>query len=249
MIMELKKIMKIGVSATACLAICSQVNAAAIGVVNPGFEYTTNGDGSGGNNTVAGVVSPTTTYFTDISDGGLPNFKIADDAAGWSENGTVEFLGWTTDGISAGAQSLDASYFSANAPTGAGTFSNTDGELTQALSGELMANMIYTLSIEVYDRYGSLDTANVMLQLRDGSGTDLGGTLSIDPLVDGVATATVMLTTGISVASSDLQIAIGSLSGQINFDNVSLDAVAVPEPGSMMALIGLAGAVIVRRRK
>lgn len=201
-------------------------------LVNPGFDYTTNGDGSGGQNSVTGQLNPIDTWMENIVEAGLPNYALFDSAVGWAENGTVSYLGWDSEGTGAGAQSLDgATYFpNGSSPTGAGAFANSGAYLVQTIAGGLSSNMSYTLSVEVYDRYGTLatDSSPILLSLRDGAGNELsGGMLTIPDVANGMTVATFEVDVA-SVDGSDLQLFLGSDGGQINFDNISLDAVVVP---------------------
>ena len=129
---------------------------------------------------------------------------------------------------------------------------NSGGDMLQTLAGGLMSNMTYTLELEMIQRssqFGDPVISDFVLELRDSSGITLsGGSLDIPDMVDERSIATYTVTTG-AVASGDLQIYITYTgTGQRNFDNVTLDAVAVPEPASL-ALIAVGGLAIVRRKK
>lgn len=144
--------------------------------------------------------------------------------------------------------------FSPSSGTMAGAVSSDPTVFAQTFSGTpVQPNTTYTATVEVIDRNSALippggtdvtgiaATINLAL-LADFGGpgqTDLGGTTTfVPPPNGGRSVFTLMLTTGSSVPSGDLSIAVSSNGAGSNqftqtfFDNVTLDASPVPEPAT-----------------
>ena len=168
-----------------------------------------------------------------------------------------------------------ASQFTGGIPDGdIYAYTNTAGNLSQTLAATLQADTDYTLTVAtgwradlpglgfpVYPGYGIEIYAGATLIASDYS-TELGGT-GAGPAGDSWKDVTATYTydpgdAGLVGQALEIRLLGGpngidpnfpTLAVQTNYDNVRLDATAVPEPSSA-ALLGLGGlALILRRRK
>jgi len=196
-------------------------------------------------------------------------FEAPGNADGANQSGAV--AGWTsTTTVNAGTENHnDTVYAGADASEGTDVYWNNvgfgpAGTLTSDTVGVLAAGT-YTLTADFLFRTDSISTdsfpdTNFGLSV-DGGATILGtaGTAT-DALDVGGAGAIVTRTYTLVVAGGDANIGsnyvidfdfaqnnAGSWN-QAAIDNVTLDFVAVPEPGSL-ALLGLGGLMIARRRR
>jgi len=173
--------------------------------------------------------------------GGSPSGLVpADSFPGWSSsggNGVQNFGPGSFPGsddsqgtLSAPADGLNVVYIN-------GTYVYQD-------VGLLLPNTTYTLNVAAGNQpgYGPGSTGHIALI----NGTNTGGAT----LANSFANFSTTFTTG-STVSGDLTIALIKDSGnQILYDNVRLDATAVPEPG-LLLLFGIAAASLlvgIRRR-
>jgi hypothetical protein len=115
-----------------------------------------------------------------------------------------------------------------------------NGTITQTLPNTLLPNTIYTLSIAVGGRTdGSNPGTDYAISLLAGS-TVLASMTPVIPPTGSWTTLTATYTTTGTVLPGSLQLSIGTQAGQLDFDNVKLNATPVPEP----ALYGVAGCLL-----
>ncbi len=145
-------------------------------------------------------------------------------------------------GAGSGSWDLNTTYFN-SVPAATGAYVN-GGTLSQTLTGvELLPDTTYTLSVYVgYRNDGGATNYDFGL---DAGSTQLvsSGWVSNTLLGAGnFALETLTYTTGSTVAPGDLTIFLGDQGIQTTFTDVSLTAVATPEPSSLiLLLIGLVG--------
>ncbi len=161
--------------------------------------------------------------------------------------------GWSTAG--AGSFEPSSSFFSLPLPDGNIVAYTNGGGISQILTGtSLLANSIYTLSVDVGRRFDVL-AANYSISLLDGpnvfcttSGSN--GSFAAGTFVD----ITLTCATGSSVPSGFLGITMGGDGRQIDFDNVRLDVVptSTPEPSVLVLMLtglGIVGLLFARSRR
>ena len=161
--------------------------------------------------------------------------------------------GWSRDGANGGmadrVQSTDGDqHIWANGPGAAGpvTFYIT-------LAEPITVGTTYTLTVDVFqtDNFTGSEATISLYGSDAGFGTALVENAGIAPPQNGTLfDQTVMFTATAGQATGQtLGIALtGSGGTQVRFDNVRLDATAVPEPGAM-ALLGLGGLGFLTRRR
>jgi PEP-CTERM motif. len=199
------------------------------------------------------------------------NYSFELDNAGGA-GGVVQSVptGWTqynrVGGSDIGSQNPNNSQFPINNPLASpaqgnqfayiNTFDNNPGGISGIYQsvGALQPNTIYTLTVAIgsrADRINTAGTISLINGLNPITGTILatGGGL---PATQGTwEDYTISFQTGASVDGM-LTIALSSVAAgtiQADFDNVRLDAVAVPEPELYgLALAGLIGVIVWRRR-
>jgi RHS repeat-associated protein len=135
--------------------------------------------------------------------------------------------GWTING-SGGSWQPSASTYS-SFPAGPTVIWNGGGTISQTLAGiGLQPNTTYTLSVYVGHRLdGYVNTYTVSLQA--GSTVLKSVSASNSTITAGTfANVSLTYTTGSTVTSGDLTIVLSSGGSQIDFDNVRLSGVAVP---------------------
>jgi hapalindole biogenesis HpiC1 cyclase-like protein len=118
-------------------------------------------------------------------------------------------------------------------------YSNETGlGLSQTLAGVLLtANTQYTLQVDVQARGDSVPSPGSTIQLRTAVDGDILATASVGPLAPGtnfLLTASFFATAGDLNLNEVLQIALLSNGIQSDWDNVRLDATAVPEPTTLL---------------
>jgi len=218
------------------LALATSVHGAPVTITNPSFEAD-----------VLGRDGKTNTQKNDGTDDWHQYF----DPTGWSHSGTQNrglastatdsFFGPTL-AVTPDADANDQCVFLAD-----GTY------YYQVLSATLAANATYTLMANVGDRAAYSGPGNPSVRL--GTGSTVGANLltpdtSYTPAAPdgGWTTWTITYTTGAAPAGlgNPLRIDLRATSKAGWFDNLSLDF--VPEPASL-ALLGVAGLLVLRRRK
>lgn len=121
-------------------------------------------------------------------------------------------------------------YFSQSIPDGSQTLAINTGNVFQELSVSLQPNYKYTLNVFV-GRRNNLSFSGYDVELLAGN-TTLASNNSITPNSGEFSLITVDYTTNDSnpLIGEKLGIKLSSSGFQTNFDNVTLDATAVPEP-------------------
>ena len=138
-----------------------------------------------------------------------------------------------------------------------------NGEVSQAV-GLLSPNTIYTLTVDVGKRNENFNPADgtnwAEFGLYVGADRQAGGTKLATTLVDPSALddgafmldQTLSYTTGDTVPAGDLYISLAladGASGRAHYDNIRLDASAVPEPAAgLLAMMGALAGMTLRRR-
>ena len=177
-----------------------------------------------------------------------------EDSANWNTDWTkTGDVGWQ------GVSTLTEAYTVDLAPYGAGLIfgNNGAGQLSQTLTGTtLQTNTTYTLTVAVGNRnnlvlpgFGIELLAGASIVASEYSITQ-GGSVA-DPADGTWSNVTATFTTGGTVVAGDLGIVLQSYGTQVNYDNVSLDATAIPEPGTYALLAGCfaLASVMIRRRR
>lgn len=233
-------------------ALSADVQAESIAVVNPGFTYTTGTSSNIGDYPTADV--NTQGWNAPALNGGVaPISFYANQSKSYIQ---MVCPGWYSTGVNGrtGVQTLDSSYWLGGiSPSGAVGYvsmvGGTTGNVYQTITGALLANTSYTLTMDLYSRSGGFPSGHVSIYLADGNGTALSGSslTVVDPTSLAAGSATYTVTTG-SITPGDLRIVATLTSGvgnytSLNIDNVALSGVTVPEPGTMTlavcCLIGL----------
>lgn len=152
---------------------------------------------------------------------------------------------WTISGVG-GSWQPNSTDFDVPLPEGGIVAYSNGGTISQILDATVQPDSTYTLSVYVGDRLGGFVT-NYSIALDDGSST-----LCVSPTASNGAILAgtfddVMLTcsTGAMVTPGDLAIVLTSGGSQIDFDDVTLNAVPTPEPASYLLLcIGLGSMLV-----
>lgn len=222
----------LGAIAVAAALLTGSASALSINVVNYSFEL----DNAGG---AGGVVKSVPTGWTQYN-------RVGGDDIGSQNPNNSQFP--INNPLSAPAQGNQFLYIN-TFPDNAGGISG----IYQSV-GDLQPNTIYTLTVAIgsrSDRINTAGTISLLNGLNPTTGTILatGGGL---PATQGTwQDYTISFTTGDSVAGA-LTIVLSTVAAgtiQADFDNVRLDAVAVPEPEAYgLALAGLIAVIVWRRR-
>ena len=178
-----------------------------------------------------------------VTNGDFENWE-----ADWTRAGSV---GWQPVGTTTG-------YTDDLTPYGGWlVFGNGAGTVSQTLTGTtLQTNTTYTLTVAVGNRndlalpgFGIELLAGASIVASEYSITQ-GGSVA-DPADGTWSDVTATFTTGGTVVAGDLGIVLQSYGVQVNYDNVSLDATAIPEPGTYALLAGCfaLASVMIRRRR
>lgn len=219
-------------------------HAATVFVANPSFE------------------TPTTAPGT---------FQTSAAPAGWSAYGTIDF-GWRTVGV---VNPASTTLYLDPAPQGANvgvvflgpTFANSEAGLRQTLAATLQTSTRYTLTVAVgnmgndaqypHNTFDFSGFPGYRVDLLAGDTVIASDNNTLLPGEGRFLTSTVELSIGASHALSGQQLGIrlvnlDSAAGiEVNFDDVHLDATAIPEPASAAALVGMFAVALscARRRR
>jgi len=124
--------------------------------------------------------------------------------------------------------------------------------IDQLLNANLTVNTTYTLSVSVGNRLDAPHNDGYSIQLLAG-GAVLNGTTTLPGPAQGqFALATDVYTAGAGDPhlGQPLEIKlISSATGQVSFDNVTLDASPVPEPSGLALLVAVGTCVFFSRRQ
>lgn len=198
------------------------------------------------------------------------NFSFEDDVAPVGGIVTTPPSSWVpfnqAGGQDIGSQNATSGMFSVNnplaAPAEGNQFTyinmfdpNVTGGLYQDL-GALLPNTLYTLTVAIGSRGDRINSPGIISLINgfDFSGIVLAQGGGIPSLQNSWQDYTITFTTG-AIVSDNLIISLGVLGNgttiQADFDNVRLDATAVPEPSTLaLGLLGsLAMLHLARRRK
>lgn len=178
------------------------------------------------------------------------------DPTSWTELGSSDSFNEKGSAIGLSTTELDGTFWGGmNANIGTQNFGGLTVEdvIWQDLGTAFAANTTYTIDISQGDRSGA--SGNLIVGLFSGtagaSATIEGsGSFSYGDLAAGQSTQRqLQFTTGGTAPTGNVQLFIALDSDKGYFDNVRVDATAVPEP-SFTALLGLGAlALIIRRRK
>ena len=198
-----------------------------------------------------GLAGVANAELIDIQNAGFEAANLADGHYGYSLAGWNVQLG--SGGIGGGFNPT-TSHFPDEAPEGDIVAWSDNSEISQVLDAVLLANTTYTLQADVGDR---LDTsyAGYRIRLYSVGISSVGlaeDNSTVTPGNGEFTRATLVFTTGDTHTElgKPLMVSIRALPGtgstQACFDNISLDATAVPEPAGIvgllsMLLVGLVG--------
>jgi len=220
-------------AALAGLALATSAQAASIAVGEDSFEG-------------AKALGGWTDVVAPPSPGPGPGESTASVPSPWVVSGG-QGTGWT-----------DTSQYSGGIPDGdIYAYMNAAGNISQTLAATLQADTTYTLTVATgwradlpgfgfptYPGYGiELWAGGVML--ASDYDTDAGNS---GPALDSWKDVTATYTSPSSVTADPLEIRLIGYGIQTNYDDVRLDGTVVPEP-SAVALIGLGGLALLRRRR
>ncbi len=158
--------------------------------------------------------------------------------------------GWVTN-INSSTFRPQTSDYPGGIPEGLNVAAVTNGDLTyQTLSATLTADTTYTLLVDVGNRPGffhcytvSLSAGSAVL-VSDSSLSPAAGTFLTTTLSYYAAPGNADLGQALKITLGD-----SGVSGQVNYDNVRLDAVTGPEPASFVSFgSGIAALFMFRRR-
>ena len=188
-------------------------------------------------------------FAVGTADAGLltiadPSFEGVALSPGAFTSGTYAANSWNSY-ANAGIFRTTASQYPGGVPDGVNVaYSSSSAVIDQVLSATLAANTTYTLTVDVGSRLDAPHNDGFTIELLAGGVLLSAASNSPTPANGTFVVATDAYTTGASDPHLGQALEIKLLSaptGQTSFDNVKLDATAVPEPGSL-ALAGLGAA-------
>lgn len=158
---------------------------------------------------------------------------------------------WTTDNGNGGVWRPGATYYPGGVPAGVNAAYEDGGTISQTLSATLANTTTYTLKVAVGHRADRATLPNYTIGLLAGTTVLTSALNPIDPGAGLFGYTTLIYT---STASDPIGQALGirffTSAGQLSFDDVTLDASPVPEPGTLALLgVSLTALGIIRRRR
>lgn len=159
--------------------------------------------------------------------------------------------GWTLTGAGGLFQPGTAGFFTSPVPNGSIVAYDNGGTISQVLSATLSANTTYALSVDVGRR---VDAGLTSFTIDLFAGSTLLNFLTVSNstiALGSFAPELLTFTTGANPLPGSLAIEFSNSSPvQVDYDNVTLSATSVPEPGSLALLAaGLGLAFFVLRRR
>lgn len=230
----------------AALSPCAlpQARAVALDIVNPGFESPATDPGTFQTNSAP----PGWSAYGDL-DFGLRTIGVV------NPNSTTLYLDPVPEGSNVGVVFL------------AHTFQNVESGMVQTLSATLQTHTVYTLTVEVgnmnndsnfpHNQFEFSGFPGYRVDLLAGGAVVASDNNTLLPGEGRFLTSTVQLSVGASHAlvGQNLGIRLVNLDSaggiEVNFDDVRLDATAIPEPAAAAGLLGgalLFGTLAARRR-
>lgn len=208
------------------------------------------------NSSFENPVTPAAT-FSGTNNAAPPGWTISDASSGmqnfryygvWNPATTNSYTNGAPDGANVGVVFLINS------------FNLTPGGLQQTLATTVQPFTQYTLTVDVGNfapedsptpTFDFAGFPGYRVELLAGGSVIASDNNTLAPAEGEFLTSTVTFTTGANPGSGSLGIRLLNLNGpgiEVNFDDVRLDATAVPEP-SAVVLVAAAGLVVLRRRR
>jgi len=237
------KLIQLSLFSAISIALTTNAQAALVLINNPSFETPVTA-----NATFSGAQASAPSGWTVYNSGATNSMRFF---GVWNPSTTNSFLSGAPHGANVGVVFLQ------------NTTNLAEAGLRQVLTSNLQLSTQYTLTVEV-GNFSDFDSGPFNFTGFPGYRIDLfaGSTLlasdnnTLSPAEGIFATSSISFTSGVSHANAGqaLSIRLVNLNGsgiEVNFDNVRLDAVAIPEPSSTALLAGAVVTIFVcmRRRK